>query len=148
MNNKLFHKLMTWLGMLILLAAGAYVLVRWQSLPDEVATHYSAAGQIDGWGKKNTLLTLVMVSFVLYGLMSAASVIPISVWNVGKGNTDLARIFLSVFRLIIALGFGYIIVCSALCVPLGGWFLPVFIAGLVMTFAGALACANRTGRKR
>lgn len=133
---------MTWLGMLILLAAGVFVLIRWQSLPDQVATHYSAAGQIDGYGKKSTLLTLVMISFVLYGLTCFASVVPISAWNVGTGNTDRARLLLSIFRLIIAAGFAYIIVCSALCVPLGVWFLPVFVGGLVVSFAGALASSH------
>lgn len=142
MKNKPIHKLMNWLGLLILLAAGVYVLIRWQSLPDQVATHFGMSGQIDGYGKKSTLLTLVMISFVLYGLMSAASVIPISVWNVGTGNTERSRMFLSLFRMIIAAGFAYIIVCSALCVSLGTWFLPVFVGGLVVTFAGSLASAH------
>ena len=147
MKNKSIHKAATWLGMLILLAAGVYVLVRWQSLPDQVATHYSAAGQIDGWGKKSTLLTLIVISFVLYGLMSAASVIPISAWNMNTGNTERSRAFLSIFRLIIAAGFAYIIVCSALCVSLGGWFLPAFVLGLMVTFAGALASAHWRPRR-
>ena len=142
MKNKPIHKLASWLGLLILLAAGVFVLLRWKSLPDEVVTHFGMSGQIDGWGKKSTLLTLVMISFVLYGLMSAASVIPISAWNMGTGNTERSRVFLSVFRLVIAAGFAYIIVCSALCVPLGVWFLPVFVLGLVVTFAGALASAH------
>ena len=147
MKNKSIHKAATWLGMLILLAAGVYVLVRWQSLPDQVPTHYSAAGQIDGWGKKSTLLTLIVISFVLYGLMSAASVIPISAWNMNTGNTERSRAFLSIFRLIIAAGFAYIIVCSALCLPLSGWFLPVFVLGLMVTFAGALASAHWRPRR-
>lgn len=142
MKNKSIYRAASWLGMLILLAAGVYVLVRWQSLPDQVATHYSAAGQIDGWGKKSTLLTLIVISFVLYGLMSAASVIPISAWNMNTGNTERSRAFLCIFRLVVAAGFAYIIVCSALCVPLGGWFLPVFVLGLMVTFAGALASAH------
>ena len=142
MKNKPIHKAATWLGMLILLAAGVYVLIRWQSLPDQIATHYSAAGQVDGWGKKSTLLTLIVISFVLYGLMSAASVIPISAWNMNTGNTERSRAFLSIFRLIVAAGFAYIIVCSALCVPLGGWFLPVFVLGLMASFAGALVSAH------
>lgn len=148
MKKNGFHRAMTILGLLILMGASVFVLIRWQSLPEQIATHYSAAGQIDGWGKRSSLLTLVMISFVLYGLLSFANTIPISIWNAGTGNVERSRAILSVFRLIIAAGFAYIIVCSALCVPLGIWFLPVFVGGLIVSFAAALASAHRMGAKK
>lgn len=54
-----------WLGVLGALGVTAWVLVRYSSLPDTVATHFDASGQADDWGPKWSILVLAGVMLLL-----------------------------------------------------------------------------------
>lgn len=47
-----------WLGVLATLGITAWILVRYPSLPDTVATHFDVRGQADDWGPRWSILAL------------------------------------------------------------------------------------------
>lgn len=131
---RILRRVVIALGAALLLGVTVFVIVRWQSLPAELPSHYDAAGNIDATSGKSGLWMLLILSWVLYGVMNLASLLPASAWN-PPPKTPLAlhamRLVLSVMALFMTLCFCYLVLCTALCVPLGAWFLPVM---LTLTF--------------
>ena len=54
-----------------LVGVAAYLILAWRTIPDQVPTHFNAAGEIDSLGGKNSLLLLPIVSWLLYGLIGS-----------------------------------------------------------------------------
>ncbi|GAA4528510.1 DUF1648 domain-containing protein [Brachybacterium paraconglomeratum] len=62
------------LGVLGALGVTAWILARYPSLPDTVATHFDASGQADDWGPKWSILVLAGVMLLLsLGLAALSS---------------------------------------------------------------------------
>ncbi len=142
MNKKSLRRTLHVLGLLVLLGSAVFIALRWSAIPDQIATHFNAAGQIDGWNSKGTVIVLPIVGLVVYGLVCFLGALPASLWNTPSDrpvrNAETARIMIAVMGLAVALSFAYMTVCSVLCAPLGRWFLPVFVAGLALPFVGFL----------
>lgn len=151
MDKKILHRLLLVLGLLILLGSIVFIAVRWSVTPDVIAIHFNAAGQIDGWGKKATVLILPIIGLLVYGSVCFVSLLPTNLWNTPGNrpvrNAETARIMMALMGFFLALAFAYMTVCSVLCVPLGRWFMPVFIAGLALPFIGFLIFSLLPGKK-
>ena len=85
------------LAPVILLASIAIILILWRRLPEEIPTHYNAAGEIDGYGGRGTLLILPIVGLVTDLSFALVGRFPKS-WNTGKRVTVLNRA--RVYRLV------------------------------------------------
>lgn len=151
MTKKNIRRALLALGFLVLLGSGVFIALRWSAMPDQIATHFNAAGQIDGWNSKSTIIVLPIVGLVVYGLICFVSLLPANLWNTPGNrpvrNAETARIMMAVMALAAALAFSYMTVCSVQCTPLGRWFLPVFIAGLALPFIGSLIVSLVPGKK-
>ena len=148
MNAKRIRRVLLLSGLLILAASVVFLALRWSRMPDEIPTHFDAAGQIDGWGQKSTALVLPIVALPAYGLFSFLGLLVAGVWNGPAAHKQAAMTMLALIGLVIALAFSYITVCSALCAPLGRWFLPVFIGGLAVPLVGLILCAIMPAGRR
>ena len=73
MRPKLWHHIMTVLGFLILLAVTVFVLIRWSSLPEQIPSHFGAAGQIDGYSGKSGLIVLLVFGWIMYVFVTVCS---------------------------------------------------------------------------
>ncbi len=62
------YRLAVLLGLGALLGAALYVIFCWNTIPEEIATHFNAVGEIDATGQKWFLLTPLIVGWALYGL--------------------------------------------------------------------------------
>lgn len=62
----------------------------WQSIPDQVPTHFDASGTADAYGSRNSLLLEPILSFLLILLISIAGHFP-SAWNFPVKITDRNR---------------------------------------------------------
>lgn len=51
-------------------------LTFWPRLPDQVPTHFTFSGEIDGWGSKNSLLWLVVAAVFIYGVLTVVARFP------------------------------------------------------------------------
>ena len=147
MRQKLWHHIMTGLGLLMLLAATAFVLLRWQSLPEQIPTHFDAAGQADAYGSKGSLIMLLLTAWGLYALITVTSFFP-STWNVPGKNRPAglraAADTLAVMRVQFAFMFAWLLFCSAVGRDLGVWFLPVTLGGITLNLAICIVRALRS----
>ena len=59
-------KLMEVLSWLILFVFWGYTISHYSSLPDTIPTHYNAAGEADGFGRKASIVGLPLIATLLY----------------------------------------------------------------------------------
>ena len=85
------------LAPLMLLGSIAYILIIWRRLPEQIPTHYNAAGEIDGYGGRGTLLIMPLIGLVGDLAMALVGRFPRS-WNTGARVTVLNRT--RVYRLV------------------------------------------------
>ena len=132
MRFRIIRFVLQGLGLLFLLAVTVYILSRWQSLPAEIPAHFDVAGRPEGYGPKSSLVSLLAVSWVAYGLFTVLSYFP-KAWNLPVKTPrayQIAGILMPVLGLVLALIFGWVSLCSALGRGLGAWFLPAVLAGI------------------
>lgn len=65
-----------WFTVLSTIGITAWLLVRYPSLPDTVATHFDASGQADDWGPKWSILVLAGIMVLLSLALAAMSTRP------------------------------------------------------------------------
>lgn len=132
MRFRIIRFVLQGLGLLCLLAVTVFILSRWQSLPVEIPAHFDVAGRPEGYGPKSSLVSLLAVSWVAYGLFTVLSYFP-KAWNLPVKTPrayQIAGILMPVLGLVLALIFGWVSLCSALGRGLGAWFLPAVLAGI------------------
>lgn len=131
------HPLDRWMNrlcLLILLSTAVFLVLYWGRIPAQVPMHYNAAGEIDRWGDRSSLLILPVISWLLYGLLTVAEQFP-GAWNTGVKITEenrervypLLGHLLSTLKLLVVAMFTWIILWCALARPLPVWFLPVVL---------------------
>ena len=148
MKPKLWHHLMTGLGLLILLAVTVFVLLRWQSLPEQIPTHFDGAGQADAYSSgKGGLIMLLFTAWGMYALITVTSFFP-STWNMpGKNRPAGLRAgadMLAVLRVQMAFMFAWLLFCTAAGRDLGVWFLPVTLGSTALNLVIGVVRALRS----
>ncbi len=71
-----FDVILEGLAATALIVMFVYLFKAWPSLPDEVPTHFNAAGVPDDWGSKSSLLILPIVVLVMYAGLTILSRFP------------------------------------------------------------------------
>ena len=130
------------LGWISILAIWILTITNYTNLPDIIPIHYNGAGQADGFGGKGNILTLPLISTVLYIGMTILNKFPhifnyptdITKDNVLRQYTNATRM-IRYLKLIIVVIFGTIVLQTIRNVNgqtsgLGVWFLPL-ILGLI-----------------
>ena len=132
MSYKIVRIFLQGLGLLFLLAVTVFIASRWDSLPAEIPAHFNAAGQPESFGPKSSLLSLLVISWVGYGLFTVLSYFP-KFWNLPVKTPrayQIAGILMPVLGLMLALIFGWVSLRSAQGLGLGSWFMPAVLAGV------------------
>ena len=80
----------------VLIAAIAFILIRWPSLPAEIPIHFNARGEIDGYGGRFALLLMPLIGLVMDAVVALVGRFPKS-WNTGVRVTLYNRV--RVYRL-------------------------------------------------
>ena len=145
MRPKLWHHIVTGLSGLALLGTTVYTVIRYGSLPEKIPTHFDGAGLADGFGHKSGLVMLLFLSWMMFGMLTVVSFFP-GLWNVPNRNPRTlaaAADMLAVMKLVTTLMFCWLILCSVQGWNLGGWFLPVTMAGLFAPLLHLLIAAAR-----
>ncbi len=130
MNNKrkVFNQALLALSLLALAGTAVFLALYWRYMPEEIPTHFNAAGQIDGWGPKSSILLLPIVGAVMFGVFQFTAFIISNMKDAGAARPLRAmEVLCRSLCFIITLMFAYTTVCSALCVSLGRWFTAAFI---------------------
>ena len=146
MRPKLWHHIVTGLSGLSLLGVTVYTVIRYGSLLDRIPTHFDGAGVADAYGHKSSLVMLLFLAWMLFGVLSAVAFLPPDAWSVPNRNPRTlaaAADMLAVMKLVTVLMFCWLILCSVQGWNLGGWFLPVTMAGLFAPLVHLLIAAAR-----
>jgi uncharacterized membrane protein len=120
-----------------LVFAGAVVADFYSRLPERIATHFNGEGMANGFGAKSTLWVLVGIAALLYGILSAISLLP-RVVNLKRPlapereKVVMAESMAMVgwIKAVVCWMFAYLCLAMVrngmgLQVGLGAWFLPV-----------------------
>lgn len=110
----------------LMLGTVIFLIVFWKSIPDSVPSHFDSLGRIDGYAEKKTLILLPVFMAVIYAVLSLAKTMRLR--SLGKEvRVPAPPLLFPMMKLAVLGGFAYITICSALCRPLGVWYLPVFL---------------------
>ena len=145
-RRKVFDRVLLVLSLLTLIGTALFLAVYWRRMPEEIPTHFNAAGQADGWGSKSSILLLPIVGAVMFGVFQFTAFIISNMKDAGAARPLRAmEIMCRLLCLITMLVFAYTTVCSALCIPLGRLFTAAFIgaAAIVMVTCIIFACVPK-----
>ena len=126
--------IMEYLCRIMLIGTLIYLIVCWSTIPDQIPTHYNAAGEIDDWGGKGMIWFTVIISWALYLGISFVERYP-DIWNTGveitRKNSEkvyrLLKYLIRTSKLIMTAVFSTLIIFPAMEKPLPGWFTPVYL---------------------
>ena len=131
---KQLHRISLLIGVLTILLP----IIFWSKIPDEIPMHYNAAGVVDNWSDKSSLILLFFAVLMLMGVMSiAVYVVRVNMESKHSKETEksmmrIAYPIVVLMNLVVQIMFAYITFCSVTCRALGSMFLPLF---LIATFA-------------
>ena len=141
-KNTLADTVMEYICRILLIGTLIYLIVRWNAIPDQIPTHYNAAGEIDSWGGKGMVWLLVVISWGLYLGITFVGRFP-ELWNTGvkitKTNKEkvyrLIKYLIGTSKLILITVFTLLIVFSTLAKPLPLWFAGIYLTILIADMA-------------
>ena len=140
MKNPMLYRIMTILGGAVLLAATVFVLLRWQHLPEQIPIHFNFAGEADAYGGKGVIIFEIVISWVLFLLLSILVKFP-KTWNMPVKVTPenstrlygITRAMLEVTKLLTTLLFVIIMVSAALASSIPQFLMMAVTAALLLT---------------
>lgn len=126
--------IMEYLCRTMLIGTLIYLIVCWNTIPDQIPTHYNAAGEIDGWGSKGMIWFTVIIVWFLYLGISFVERYP-DIWNTGvkitRENREkvyrLLKYLIRTSKLIMTAVFTMLVIFPAMEKPLPVWFTPVYL---------------------
>ena len=145
MRPRLWHHILTGISGVFLLGTTVYTVIRYGSL-DRIPTHFDGAGVADAYGHKSSLVMLIFLAWMLFGVLSAVAFLPPDAWSVPNRNPRTlaaAADMLAVMKLVTVLMFCWMILCSVQGRNLGGWFLPVTMVGMFAPLVHLIVAAVR-----
>lgn len=152
-KNSAADIIMEVLGLIMLIGTPLYLFISWPSIPDKLPMHYNFAGEIDRWGGKGEILFIVVMSWILYLMISLVECFP-SVWNTGVQVTPENRVrvyrilkyMVKTLKFAMTLVFTFLIFNTVAGTPLPGWFTLVYLILIIGDLAFWLIRLYR-GRK-
>ena len=120
------QRILDGLSILICLGTVIYLLIQYKSLPEQVASHFDAAGNITAYQGKSMLIMLAFFMVFLITLPMSVLVrvrklyaVMNSPWPIPKGQeeraAELVKDFLCITNLLITIMFSGIMLCSIHC---------------------------------
>jgi uncharacterized membrane protein len=138
-------------ALVILLSTFAYVITNWNTIPEQIPSHFNFQGQIDSWSSKNFVFFPVLVSLFLYLLLTVVSFFP-SMWNmpvkITEENMEQAyhytRNMITILKLELVSVFAYITIQTSKAQVLSPYFLPVFLTVIFGTIGLHIFLINKS----
>ena len=134
-KNNWFDMLADALCLAMLAGVTVWIWQIWADIPPQVPTHYNALGEADGWGSKNMVIVFLVISWLMYVIISATEFFP-QAWNTGVQVTEANRdrvyrtlkYMMKTTKLLTVGLFVFLLMSTAQTWDsLGEWFLSVFL---------------------
>ena len=132
---KMFQKI-HWISLLIGALCIVLPLVFWNRIPEQIPMHYNAAGEVDNWEDKTSLILLFFVIAMLMGVMSIVVYFVkanmLSKYSKEQEKSEMQVVYpmIILMNLFLQLMFAYITFCSVTARKLGTLFLPITIVSV------------------
>lgn len=125
-----------------LVGVAVYLILMWNTIPDQIPGHYNALGEVDRWGNKSELIFLPILSWLMYGMITLIERFP-QVWNTGVRVTPenraqvyrLLKSLIAVVKMCMLLMFASITLLSSMALSLPIWYILAFLVVLFATIA-------------
>lgn len=146
---QMFQKL-HWLSLIIGALSIILPLVFWKYIPEEIPMHYNAAGVIDHWENKTSLILLFFVIAMLMGLMSIVvyfvKINMQSQYSKEQEKSELRIVYpiVILMNLALQLMFAYITFCTVTARRLGNLFLPIAVVAILALLIYMIYQCGRT----
>lgn len=132
-KNK-YDIIINFLSLLCLVGTVIFLIISWQTIPDEIPGHYNAAGEVDKITDKNSLIVLLVVGWIMFIGLSVVEKFP-QIWNTGIQVTEqnkekvyrILKNMIGTTKLLVVLVFSYLALQSTTGENLSPLFLPVFL---------------------
>lgn len=119
---------------ILLLVLTFYLILNWDSLPNQVPGHFNAQGVVDRWASKGELWILPITSWLMFIGLTILEQFP-NVWNTGVKLTKenqkyvyrTTKNMLLTLKFILVLNFVYLSVMSISGENLSMWYLPLVL---------------------
>ena len=131
-------------GAVAVLAIWILLLATYSKLPEIIPKHYNGLGQVDAFGDKNEIITLPVITTILYAGMTILSRFP-HVFNYTVSITEDNAVFQyrNMARMVRCLNLGIVLFFGSMLLQtirhafgnaagLGIWFIPVFLGIIVV----------------
>lgn len=136
---------------IILLSLFSYVITNWNTIPEQVPSHFNYHGQIDSWSNKNMILFPLFVCLFLYVMLTVVSFFP-SMWNMPVKITEENRVrayyytryMITILKLELVSVFTYITIQTSKAEMLSLYFLPLFLIVIFGTIAVHIVMINKS----
>lgn len=126
------HKISILIGVLTVILP----LVFWKQIPDRIPIHYNAAGVVDNWTDKTSMILIMFCVAILTGLMCIAVYVVktnlLSRYTKEVEKTELTRAYPMVvcMNLVMQCMFAYIMFCVTTRRSLGKFFVPIVLIAI------------------
>lgn len=70
------ERILDFFSVVFLISMFGYLLFKWPSLPDTIATHFDASNKADGWGSKGVIWSLPITALLLFIGLTALAKFP------------------------------------------------------------------------
>jgi len=145
MAKRIVRLVLLLLGILALLGATLFIVLRWDSIPAEIPAEFDGAGRPEGYQTKSSLWGMLIVGWLFFAATAVIARVPalwkknggfvrVSALRIGGVTIGANWLSMDLMSLVVSLLFSYMSVCSALCRPLGVWFLLLTFASLLLAF--------------
>lgn len=130
---KSIERMLSVLGIVILLVATIFFAVKFYGITGEVPTHFNMAGEADAYGSKYSLLFPIIMGWILYIITLILLRFP-NVWNVPGGwALGPIKMMVLVLNVFIAITFAWMAIASINGQGLGLSFMIVSLGGVFGT---------------
>ena len=138
LSYTVWQKIAEILSAIVIIVTFTALIFYWPQIADKIPSHYNSAGQPDAWSNKSMLIALAVVQIVLFVGITVLSLIP-KIWNIPVAVSEAGkqlmilktRTMICTMKLLLVIGFSYILLCSASGKQLSGWFMALMIITVI-----------------
>ena len=130
---NLYIRILNIVSFVIIAGSFVTVFVMWNSIPNQIPTHFNIAGQIDEYGDKIGIFVILCMGLFFYIFISILYLIVKSLYSKFKVKEENRETVYQIFLgMIVTIKLNFIIIFSIIAVfmiilkPIPSWFMEIF----------------------
>ena len=136
-RNNIIDWVLNGVCMAVMVAVTVLTVVRWNELPDRIATQFGMNGEPQGYGGKGNLIAILVVMFIMFIGITLTEYFP-KLWNLPVKVTEsncyvvyrLTKYFIETIKLLLVICLAVLITCTVLQRNIPVWYTPVELVSI------------------